>query len=573
MAPVIVTCDLPPGDYVATSTATGATGETSTSQLPFTVSSTDTTKPSVTLGATPATSPTNATSFAVIATFDEPVTGFTADDAAVTGTSTGWSVGIVSGSGTTYAFTVSADAPTDGTLTIAVLADSATDAATNANTASNTLHYTIDRTPPAAVLTPPASPTGAATLSYSLLFDHSVAGLTATGFDVSGTATGCLVGTPSGAEGSYTVDVTGCGEGTVVLSLKASSVTDLAGNPGPAAPATAAGVTVDRTAPSATLECTPGSGPTSATAIACTAIFGETPGAGSSFGAGDVVLGGSATGWTVGAPVGSGAGPYAFTVTGAGADGTLMIAVAAGSATDGAGNATTASETLAFVVDRTLPTTTAVTAALRVGGRLSGRSIPLTITWTGSDQGGSGVVRYELALSTNRGTTWRTVSTSLTSASASLSAAPSGSVRFRVRAIDQAGNVGAWATGRSLNPSLVQQSPALVRYFRTWSPAWSTRFSGGSARYAKTAGASATYTFTGRSVALVSTMAPTRGKVKVYVNGVYVTTVDLQSSTTTYRVLAWQKTWSTSATRTLKLLVAGTARRPRVDLDAFVTGR
>ncbi len=55
-----------------------------------------------------------------------------------------------------------------------------------------------------------------------------------------------------------------------------------------------------------------------------------------------------------------------------------------------------------------------------------------------------------------------------------------------------------------------------------------------------------------------------RGKVRVYVNGNYVTTVDLRSSSTRYRVLAWQKTWSTSATRTVKLVVAGTRGRPRV---------
>ena len=33
---------------------------------------------------------------------------------------------------------------------------------------------------------------------------------------------------------------------------------------------------------------------------------------------------------------------------------------------------------------------------------------------------------------------------------------------------------------------------------------------------------------------------------------------------------AWQQTWSTSATRTIKLVVVGTSGRPRVDLDAFV---
>ena len=40
-------------------------------------------------------------------------------------------------------------------------------------------------------------------------------------------------------------------------------------------------------------------------------------------------------------------------------------------------------------------------------------------------------------------------------------------------------------------------------------------------------------------------------------------------ATTKYRALAWQKTWSTSGTQTVKLVVVGTSGRPRVDLDAF----
>jgi hypothetical protein len=68
---------------------------------------------------------------------------------------------------------------------------------------------------------------------------------------------------------------------------------------------------------------------------------------------------------------------------------------------------------------------------------------------------------------------------------------------------------------------------------------------------------------------LVTTRAPSRGKVKVYTNGVCQGTVDTYRSSTQYRALAWQNTWSTSAKRTIKLVVPGTSGRPRVDLDAF----
>ena len=220
-------------------------------------------------------------------------------------------------------------------------------------------------------------------------------------------------------------------------------------------------------------------------------------------------------------------------------------------------------------LDTTPPTATAPAATLRAGVALSGSSIPVKLAWSGSDAGGSGIDRYELARSTNGGVTWTTVSASLATPSASVTVPSSGTVRFRVRAVDRADNTGAWATGRTLSPRLVQQSSSAVKYAGTWRSTSGTAYSGGSARYAKAARASARYTFTGRSIALVTTMAPTRGKVKIYVNGAHVATVNLYATTAKYRVLAWQKTWSASGTRTVKLVVVGTSGRPRVDLDAF----
>jgi hypothetical protein len=52
-----------------------------------------------------------------------------------------------------------------------------------------------------------------------------------------------------------------------------------------------------------------------------------------------------------------------------------------------------------------------------------------------------------------------------------------------------------------------------------------------------------------------------------------VTTLELYRSAYQYRSIAWQKTWSVSGTRTVKLVVVGTARRPRVDLDAVIVLR
>jgi hypothetical protein len=225
---------------------------------------------------------------------------------------------------------------------------------------------------------------------------------------------------------------------------------------------------------------------------------------------------------------------------------------------------------LARILDCTGTTYTAsLVAAPRTGAALSGTSIPLTLTWSGGTSGGSGVARYELAESRNGGA-WTVISTSLTARSANVTVAASGTVRYRVRAVDTAGNAGAWTYGPTLTPRLTQQTSSAVRYSSTWYGSSASSFSGGSAKYARAAGRSATYTFTGRSIALVTTRATTRGKVKIYINGVYKGTVDLYRSSTQYRSIAWKGTWSTSATRTIKIVVVGTSGRPRVDVDAFV---
>jgi hypothetical protein len=88
-------------------------------------------------------------------------------------------------------------------------------------------------------------------------------------------------------------------------------------------------------------------------------------------------------------------------------------------------------------------------------------------------------------------------------------------------------------------------------------------------KYAKARGARATTTFAGRSIAFVTTKAVRRGKVRVYVNGRRVATIDLRRSSKLARVIVWQRTWAKAAKRTIRVIVVGTSGRPRVDVDAF----
>jgi hypothetical protein len=50
---------------------------------------------------------------------------------------------------------------------------------------------------------------------------------------------------------------------------------------------------------------------------------------------------------------------------------------------------------------------------------------------------------------------------------------------------------------------------------------------------------------------------------------VYQTTVDLYAASTTFRYVAFTKTWATAGEHTIKVVAVGTEGRRRVDVDAF----
>ncbi len=220
-------------------------------------------------------------------------------------------------------------------------------------------------------------------------------------------------------------------------------------------------------------------------------------------------------------------------------------------------------------MDSVAPTAGTPSVAIRANATLSGTAIPVTVAWTGSDNpGGAGIATYTLQRSTDGGSTWSTVASGLTTSSRATTVPSSGSTRFRVRAIDRAGNaVFSAATTRS--GRLVQNSSTAVRYSSPWGLTTSSSYSGGSARYTSTSGRSASYTFTGRSIAVVVRRGTTRGKVKVYVDGVLQATVDTYRGSTQYRSVVWRKAYPSTVTKTIRVVVLATSGRPRVDLDAF----
>ena len=152
-----------------------------------------------------------------------------------------------------------------------------------------------------------------------------------------------------------------------------------------------------------------------------------------------------------------------------------------------------------------------ITSAPRVAGAVpstlgSGSTL---ISWKGSDGAGSGIVSYDLQQQKDGGA-WTTVSRDTPAATSVTRALVfSHSYRYRVRANDRAGNVGAWSTGTAVVPELVQGSSLRVRYpLGAWHTQYTAKASGGSTRWSTSTHARATLTFTGRAVVWVASTRP-----------------------------------------------------------------
>jgi hypothetical protein len=201
-----------------------------------------------------------------------------------------------------------------------------------------------------------------------------------------------------------------------------------------------------------------------------------------------------------------------------------------------------------------------------------GASVPVRLTWSAATDVSTNVARYEIQQSIDS-TGFAGVG-SVTGLSTVRQLLIGHSYVFQVRAIDAVGNAGSWRASASFHPYLYQQTSGVVYTGTGWGTSSSSAYSGGSTRYASLAGRYATFTAsTARSIAFVTTKASSRGSFKVYVDGVYKATISTYSTTTKYRQVVYQFSWSTPGTHKVKIYVVGTSGHPRVDVDAFIVLR
>jgi hypothetical protein len=344
----------------------------------------DTVGPTVTINQAGAQAdPTNASTINFTVVFSDSVTGFTGSDVSLSG-SAGATTATVTGSGTTYNVAVSG-MTSSGSVSASVAAAAVSDAAGNTSVASTSSDNTVayDNVAPTVTINQAAGqndPTNASPIDFTVVFSESVTGFTTGDVTLAGT-TGATTATVTGSGTTYNVAVTGMTTaGTVSATIGAARATDAAGNNNLASSSTDNTVSYDNVAPTVTINQAAGqSDPTNVSSINFAVIFSESV---TGFATGDVTLAGT-SGATTATVTGSGT-TYNVAVAGMTTGGTVVATIAAGKATDAAGNGNLASTSTdnTITYDQTAPTVVSIT---RAGASATVNSGPLTWTVTFSE--------------------------------------------------------------------------------------------------------------------------------------------------------------------------------------------
>lgn len=281
------------------------------------------------------TGPTNSDPFMVTIDFGETVSDFVLADITVGG----GTVTALNDDGNGQ-YTATIDASADGVVTVDVAANVAIDQAGNGNLAAAQFSLTVDTQSPTPVITGPSDPTASDPFSVTIDFGQAVVDFVAGDLTVGG---GSVTGLANDGNGSFTATIDAGSDGIVTVDVAADVATDLAGNANLVA--TQFSVTVDTSAPTPVI--TGPVGPTNSDPFTVSIDFGEPV---VDFVGSDVTV----TGGTVTLLSDDGNGVFTATIDPA-VDGSILIDIAAGVATDIAGNGNLVATQASVTFDTTSP--------------------------------------------------------------------------------------------------------------------------------------------------------------------------------------------------------------------------
>lgn len=353
----------------------------------------------------------------------------------------------------------------------------------------------------------PTKITTGGTISYSLVLSQSVSDLAASDFQQGGTST-CNTPGLTGSGTTYTVTLTNCTEGTLILQLKANSVTGT--STGPPSVSSANTIVIDRTAPTISSVSAPASS---------TYIPTNTPTFTVNFSESVTVTGTPRLTLTVGSLT-----KYATYVSMSDSK-TALFRYTVGSTvgefdTDGISVATTLdlnSGTIADIATNALsaltftaPTLTSVLVAQPASAptitSITATSTQLDVYFTAGATNGSAITNYQY--STNNGSTWTNRSPSATTSPLTITGLVNGTgYTVRIRAINGAGT-GESSTAITETPTavLVTGDSTLTLTYGSAASTGAYAASGGTGTYSWSLGSTITgVTLSGTTVTAGST--------------------------------------------------------------------
>jgi hypothetical protein len=211
------------------------------------------------------------------------------------------------------------------------------------------------------------------------------------------------------------------------------------------------------------------------------------------------------------------------------------------------------------------PVANAPSVRLTTSSGVPSSGVPVYVAWSlkSSD---NGVRRYDLQLQVNSGSFVTRSLSSATATSFRITLPASSNDRFRVRAVDRSGRVGAWAYSSTIRASSISDGSSLLDWSGSWKRVSGSKYVGGYVHATNGNGPSVKISFSGASVAWVGPVGPTRGKSKVYIDGAYVATVDQYRSSYVARKLLFARNLA-DGSHTVEIKAQGTAGHPTVAVD------
>ncbi len=197
------------------------------------------------------------------------------------------------------------------------------------------------------------------------------------------------------------------------------------------------------------------------------------------------------------------------------------------------------------------------------------------VSWSANDPVPSSgkhlyTVRYRWANSK----TWKNWKTNAKSTYGLFQGTAGRTVFFRVKAKDEAGNVGWSKVRRTIIPYNEGANVRKKIGFNGYQKSGRSSNYLTSVRYSYKQGHTLVYRLDNTNgIGLVTTKSSNRGRAKIYVDGKYIKTVDAFSAKHKPRQLIFYKGFKTKGTHYLKIVNQGTPGRARFDVDAVVAGR